>query len=84
MEKGRVTKCGCPDGPFRHHEHQDGNVQRVKIDGVEHVFINLLEGMETVGICEPATGEHVHSSDCYANTSRCMQQPFGTSTRIGV
>lgn len=79
-EKGRVVKCGC-ENYNAHHEHQDGYVNRVPIDGVEEIFINLLEGNQVMGICHPDEAIHVHSSDCYANGHACMNQPFGAITR---
>lgn len=79
-EKGRVVKCGC-DEYNSQHEHQDGYVNRVQMDGVEEIFITLLEGNQPVALCHPVEATHVHSSACYANGHACMNQPFGVITR---
>lgn len=76
-EKARINVCGCPEHQSIH-EHQDGNVLRVKhAEGGVDIYVELFEGLDRVGICQPLEATHVHSADCYAHGGVCMNQPFG-------
>jgi hypothetical protein len=79
-EKATILECGCdPVRPW--HNFKDGRVERLPNAPVQ---IALYEGSAFLGLCTPNLARHTHSADCYANASACMQQPFGTSTRINL